>query len=79
MRIGSLFSGIGGFELGLAHERDRARRVVRVFWRIEGWDGCCYIRRDAIAIAKERHGGHWLMCIRRVTARRVAKAGKVSA
>lgn len=59
----------------LAHERDRARRVARVFWRVRNAEGRCEIRDSrfaALMCAKWwiREGGK----VYRVTVRRKVKA-----
>lgn len=62
----------------LAHERDRARRVVRVFWRVRDDAGNVEARlgRQGAFHCRSWFGGK----VYRVTVRRVAKkAGKVGA
>lgn len=52
----------------LAHERDRARRVVRVFWRVRGYT-CEY---GSLRDCRRLHVGPWGK-VHRVVVRRVAK------
>lgn len=63
----------------LAHERDRAKRVVRVFWRVRGVDGTVIrpfiSKQRATSFLADVHPS-WVANVYRVTVRRVKKAVK---